>query len=288
MTSAPASGRPLVVKLGGGDTIDVERCLDDLAELWRHGRSIVLVHGGGADADRLSEQLGITPRHVTSASGVRSRLTDEAALDVLTMALVGRVKPRLVTGLNARGVAAVGLTGIDGPSVHLQRKAALRVQESGRVRVVHDDRSGRIVRVEPRLWRLLIDAGIVPVISPPGFGDEGPLNVDADRMAASVAAALGAEVLLFLSDVPGILRDLDNPSSVVGRLDRRDLAVSGFARGRMRHKTLAAGEALDGGVRRVIIANGTKVGAVRAALQGDGTVIEAGVGPEPSIAGPLS
>lgn len=265
----------LVVKLGGGDRLDLGACLDDVALAARSGRPLLLVHGGGAEADRLAAELGTPARHVRSASGVASRLTDAAALDALTMALAGRVKPRLVAGLARRGVAAVGLTGLDAGLAPARRKPALRVREQGRVRLVRDDLSGRLEPVRPGLLRLLLADGLVPVLSPPCLGEEGPLNVDADRLAAAAAAALGAGELLFLSDVPGLLRDPADPATLVPRLELADLGSAGHARDRMRQKLLAAREALAGGVGRVVIAAGRGPRPVRAALEGRGTVIEA-------------
>src|SRR5439155_24546585 len=132
----------------------------------------------GPEIDRVSTQLGVAPRHVTSVSGTRSRLTDAAALDALQLALIGRVKPAIVGGLAALGVPAVGLTGLDAALVEARRKPALKVVEESRVRLVRDDLSGRVTRVNDGLLRLLTGAGYVPVLSPPAFGGaDGALNV---------------------------------------------------------------------------------------------------------------
>jgi acetylglutamate/LysW-gamma-L-alpha-aminoadipate kinase len=275
MSSEARGGDLLVVKLGGGASIDADAVLDDVARQVGAGRRIVLVHGGGAAADRLGRRLGVPPRHATSASGVGSRLTDSVALEVVTMALVGEIKPRLVAGLVRRGVAAAGLSGLDAGTIRAARKAALRVRDGERVRVVRGDLSGRIVRVEPRLLRLLLSAGVLPVLSPPALGEDGPLNVDADRMAGMVAAALGAGELVFLSGIPGLLRDPADPATLVDRLGEGELAAVPWAQGRMRHKLAGARDALAGGVRRVLIASAAGHDPLRAALAGRGTVIEA-------------
>jgi acetylglutamate/LysW-gamma-L-alpha-aminoadipate kinase len=269
------NGRPpLVIKVGGGADVDRSAVLADVACLAAAG-PVVLVHGGGPEIDRVSTQLGVAPRHVTSVSGTRSRLTDEAALDALQLALCGRVKPRIVAGLAGLGVRAAGVSGLDGRVVEARRKPALKVVEDGRVRLVRDDRSGRITRVNAELLRLLTDAGWVPVLSPPAFGgDDGPLNVDADRMAAAVAVALGAGALVFLSDVPGLLRDPDDETSRIDRLAVGDVEALGSARGRMRQKVLAAVEALALDVPLVVIGDGRRPAPVQAALAGAGTVFE--------------
>ena len=268
---------PIVVKVGGGADVDRSAILADVAELVAGGQPVVVVHGGGPEIDRVSEQLGVAPRHLTSASGTRSRHTDAAALDAMQLALCGRVKPRIVTGLTRLGVRAVGLTGLDGPLVVAARKTAIKVVEDGRVRVVRDDRSGRITDVEGRLLETLAAAGWVPVLSPPACGGaDGPLNVDADRMAAAVAAALGAGAAVFLSDVPGLLRDRDDPTSVVAELCAGDPEALGWAAGRMRHKVLAAQEARELGVPTVVIGDGRLPSPIRSALAGRGTAIVGG------------
>jgi acetylglutamate/LysW-gamma-L-alpha-aminoadipate kinase len=261
----------VVVKLGGD--VDAGACLDDLAAHAAVGRRLVVVHGGGAEVDRLARELGRPPRHATSASGVRSRLTDAAALDVLAMALAGRVKPGLVAGLQRRGVTAAGLTGVDAGIVEARRKPALKVRRGDRVTVVREDLSGRIVRVRPEVPRLLVEAGVVPVLSPPGLGEAGPLNVDADRLAAAVAGALGASCLVFLTGAPGLLADPAAPHSLLPRLEPGEVETAG-ARGRMRHKALAAREALEAGVGRVVIGAGRGPAPLAAALAGRGTVVQ--------------
>ena len=265
----------LVVKIGGGPGVDHSAILADVAALVRDGREVVLVHGGGQEIDRVSVQLGVEPRHVTSVSGTRSRLTDAAALDALQLALSGRVKPGIVLGLHALGVRAVGLTGLDGGLVTATRKRAIKVAEGGRVRLVRDDRSGRIADVRPGLLLLLTGSGAVPVVSPPALGDAGEaLNVDADRMAAAVAGAVGASALVLLSNVPGLLRDPDDPGSRIDRMSAGDADALAAAGGRMRHKVMAAQVAVGLGVTAVVIGDGRRPAPVRAALAGEGTVVE--------------
>lgn len=272
--------RRLVVKVGGGAGVDVGAVLADVAEHARQGDHVVLVHGGGPEIDRVSAELGVEPRHLTSTSGFRSRHTDAAALDALLLALRGRVSPALVAGLGELGVRAVGLTGLDGGLARARRKAALTaVDPSGRVRVVRDDRSGAITGVDPTLLLVLLGAGYVPVVSPPAAGGaDGPLSVDADRLAAALAGAIGAAAAVFLSDVPGLLRDPADPHSLIARVQADDEAALSAAAGRMRLKVLAAREALAAGVRRVVIADGRRQRPVRAALAGQGTVVEAASG----------
>ncbi|MFF8725816.1 [LysW]-aminoadipate kinase [Streptomyces sp. NPDC015171] len=280
MTDVPdatAADGPLVVKLGGG--MDPGPALDDLAALAAHGRGLVVVHGGGAEADRLSAQLGLPVRTVTSPDGTRGRRTDDAALDVLAMALLGRVKPALVHGLRARGVAAAGVSGADGGLLTAERKTALRSVENGRTRLLRDDRSGRVTGVRPGILHALLAQGLVPVVSPPAADATGSLlNVDSDQVAAALAEALPAAALVLLTDAPGVLADPADPGSLIARLPCGP-EVPAAATGRMRHKVRAAARARRAGVGQVVIAHGHTARPVRTALAGGGTAF-AGPGEE--------
>lgn len=267
----------LVVKLGGAAGVDFASACADIAALVRAGERVVVVHGGSEAANALGEQVGEPPRFLTSPSGVRSRYTTEASLHVLTMAIAGRVKPVIVRHLGERGVQAVGLTGLDGRLLTARRKPAVRAVVDGKVLVVRDDRTGKITQVNANLLRLLVEAGYVPVISPPAFDPaDGPVNVDADRTAAAVAAALQADHLVILSNVPGLLRDPEDASTLIPALSRSELEQGmELAQGRMKLKLIAAGEALAGGVPRVTLGDGREPSPLAAALAGAGTVLQA-------------
>ncbi|GAB3886116.1 hypothetical protein GCM10029964_049880 [Kibdelosporangium lantanae] len=136
------------------------------------------------------------------------------------------------------------------------------------MRVVRDDLTGRVVEISPELLTVLLSAGFIPVLSPPVWGGEGSLNVDADRLAAAVATALKAHTLVVLTDRPGVLRDPADPGSVMSTVDSDDGVTGG-----MRQKLLAGREALAGGVERVVISDGLRTGPLRAALTGAGSTI---------------
>ncbi|MEV5826924.1 [LysW]-aminoadipate kinase [Spirillospora sp. NPDC052242] len=260
-----------VVKCGGA--VPPGPVCADLAGL--AGR-VVLVHGGGPEVDGLAGELGVPARTLVSPSGVTSRHTDPAMLEVVTLALAGRVKPRLLRALAAAGVPAVGLTGLDGGLLRARRKPAQRTVRDGRTVLVRDDHSGRLTGVRPRVLRVLLDGGFVPVVSPPALGEDGaPVNVDADRAAAAVAGALGAERLILLTTAPGLLRDAADEDTV---LDRCALAPDGpvpyAASGGMHRKLIASREALLAGVPRVSVCDGRVPRPVTAALRGAGTTLE--------------
>jgi acetylglutamate/LysW-gamma-L-alpha-aminoadipate kinase len=273
---APDESPITVVKCGGTEGVAIASVCADVAELVRGGHRLVLAHGGSADIERLSARLGVERRTLVAPDGVATRYTDAATLEVVTLALAGSVKPRLVASLVALGVAAVGLTGLDGGLLLARRKRALRAVLDGRLVVVRDNHSGRVVAVNDRVLRALLDAGLLPVVSPPALAEDGSaVNVDADRAAAAVAAAVGATTLVLLTGAPGVLADPADESSV---LEVCPVPAAGrpphWARGGMALKLVAAREALEGGVHRVLVSDGRVERPLLGALAGAGTRIE--------------
>jgi acetylglutamate/LysW-gamma-L-alpha-aminoadipate kinase len=261
-----------VVKCGGAAQVRPAAVCAGVAQLVRAGRPVLLVHGGSAAVEDLARGLGVPLRELVASDGTTSRRTDEATLDVLVMALAGRVKPGLLVELAGLGVDAVGLTGLDAGTLTAQRKTALRTVVDGRTMIVRDDRSGVLDRVRTDLLCALLEAGHVPVLSPPALADDGrPVNVNADRVAAAVAVALGAQRLVLLTAAPGVLAEPADPESVraeyrIPAAGERDPAI----RGGMAVKLVAGREALAGGVPQVLIADGRREETVSAALRGVG------------------
>jgi [amino group carrier protein]-L-2-aminoadipate 6-kinase len=242
-----------VIKCGGAlDPVPV------CADLARLGTPCVLVHGGAPQIARLATELGVTQRTLTSPAGMRSRHTDAAMLDVVTLAMTGRAKPLIVSALTASGVRAIGLTGLDAGLLRARRKGPRRSVTGGRTLIVRDDHSGRVVHVAGDVLRDLLGAGFTPVVSPPAAGEDGrPLNVDADRAAAAIATAMNATRLVLLTAAPGVLADASDETSVLARCElTRDGPIPYAATGGMHRKLIAAREALLGGVPEVVIADG--------------------------------
>jgi acetylglutamate/LysW-gamma-L-alpha-aminoadipate kinase len=202
----------------------------------------VLVHGGSHETDQLAAALGHPTRTIVSPSGHQSRRTDRRTLEIFAMAYCGKVNKAVVESLRRQGVDAMGLSGLDAGLWIGSRKDAIRAVEDGRTVIVRDDLSGRVESVDAPFLNMLLDAGRTPVLTPPAATPDGiAINVDADRAAAATAAALGADELLLLSNVPGLLRDPADRGSVIECVaDDELVAVRGFARGRMKNKVLAA------------------------------------------------
>lgn len=266
---------PVVVKLGGADGVDLGAVCADVAELHLSGLPMVLVHGGSAETNRVSAALGKPPRFVTSPSGHQSRFTDRATLEIFQMVYCGKINKGLVELLQRSGVNAVGLSGIDGRIFEGRRKASVRSVEAGKVRVLHGDFTGTVEKVNAGLVRLLLDAGYLPVLTPPAISYDGEaINVDGDRAAAALAVALGAPSLLLLSNVPGLLRSFPDEASLVRHVDvERMEEFMPLALGRMKKKLLGAAEAVAGGVARVVLGDARVGNPVSRALTGQGTVV---------------
>jgi len=273
-----AQQQRIVVKLGGAEGVDIDPLLEDVASLQGSDQRLILVHGGSNETNQLQERLGTPPRFLTSPSGQTSRRTDRATLEAFAMA-TALVNRRLVEGLQAREVSCLGVSGFDGRLLQARRKDAVRTVENGKVRIVRDEWTGRIEGVNSELLEHLLAAPITPVIAPLASGRKGEmLNVDGDRAAAAFAAAAHAATLVILTNVPGLLRDPEDASSLVRHVPAADMEqAEGFAQGRMRKKVMGAREALDAGVQRVIFADARREAPLRSALAGEGTVFGAAI-----------
>ena len=231
----------LVIKIGGAEGINHEAIVDDVAELVSEGQRLVVVHGGSALTNKVATALGHPPQFVTSVSGYTSRRTDRRTLEIFEMVYCGQVNKALVEGLQRRGVNALGLSGLDGRLWQGPRKAAIKIiDERGRRRVLRDDYTGRVEQVNVSLLASLLDAGYIPILTPPAVSDEGEaINVDGDRAAASTAVALGAEVLVILSNVPGLLERFPDESTLIRRIPAKQLAAfMDVAQDRMKKKVM--------------------------------------------------
>jgi acetylglutamate/LysW-gamma-L-alpha-aminoadipate kinase len=266
----------IVVKLGGTEGVDFSAICADAAELLKRGQKLVLVHGGSAEANALGEALGAPPKFITSPSGYTSRYTDRKTLEIFLMAVNGKVNSLLTEQLHRLGVNALGLSGMDGRLMVAARKDSIQSVENGKRKIIRDDYTGKIEEVNAGLLDLLLGAGYLPVIAPVAVSQNGEaLNVDADRAAAMVASALKAETLIMLTAVPGLMKNFPDESSVIRQLPQSQLpAALEAAQGRMKKKVLGAEEALQGGVGRVIIADGRVQNPISNALSGNGTIIQ--------------
>lgn len=248
-----------VVKLGGDVLSDPDvrdQVAAQLALLSSLSIRLVVVHGGGPQATALSRKLGQEPRIVAGR-----RVTDSTALEVAKMVYAGQLNVDLLAALREHKVQAVGLSGIDADLLTAHRRAPVSmVDDDGQTIEVDYGHVGDIDRVDPRVLLTLMEARFVPVVaSLAGDEDGGIYNVNADTVAESLAVALRAQKLIFLTGAPGVLRDRSDPATLVTFADPDDLAglmASGALAGGMRPKVEACIRAATGGVERTHIIDG--------------------------------
>jgi acetylglutamate kinase len=248
-----------VVKLGGevlSDSDVRDQVAGQLALLSSLSIRLVVVHGGGPQASALSRRLGREPRIVAGR-----RVTDEAALEVVKMVYAGQLNVDLLAALREHRVQAVGLSGIDADLLTAHRRPPVSVvDDEGHTVQVDYGYVGDIDRVDPRILATLMEARFVPVVASLAGDDDGEVyNVNADTVAESLAVALRAQKLIFLTGAPGVLRDRDDPATLVTFADPDDLAglmASGALAGGMRPKVEACIRAATSGVERTHIIDG--------------------------------
>ncbi|MFH1234429.1 MAG: [LysW]-aminoadipate kinase [Candidatus Diapherotrites archaeon] len=262
-----------VIKLGGGKGIDPGFLLDEIAAM--KGK-FILVHGASHELNELQQALGIPVETITSPSGFTSRRTTREVIELFEMAYCGKANKALVEGLQKRGVNAIGLSGIDGMLLTAKRNTAIKSAEGGKTKIIRDDLSGKPETANTTLLSSLLETGYVPVICPPAIAEGGiAVNVDGDLAAAVIAGKMNASALVFLSNVPGILREVGNNGSLIKkiRLPEFENSMKEFAKGRMKKKLLAAKIAIESGVEKVAIAGANTENPMANALNGVGTCI---------------
>lgn len=251
-------GMTIVIKYGGHAMVD-ERLKEDFARditLMKFiGLNPVIVHGGGPQINSVLDQMGILPKFVRGM-----RLTDEATMDVVEMVLGGKVNKAIVAQINSQGGKAVGLSGKDGELISAKKlQIVCQANENKPPEIIDPGLVGEVTHINPAIINTLIGEGFIPVIAPVGAGNSGETyNINADLVAAKMAAALSAARLIFLTDVDGIL---DRKRSLIPSIDAnniRRMIEDKSITGGMIPKIEGALEALKNGVEKVHIINGGK------------------------------
>jgi acetylglutamate kinase len=251
--------RVFVVKLGG-DVLSDATVLDGVAAqlglLASLGIRLVVVHGGGPQASALSRRLGVEPQMIAGR-----RVTDDTALEVAKMVYGGLLNTDLIAALREHRLQAVGISGVDADLLTARRRPPVQVvDDAGTTRTVDYGHVGDIQRVDTHVLETLVQARCIPVVASLAGDDEGHIyNVNADSVAESIAVAMQAMKLIFMTGAPGVLRDRNDPSSLVTFADPDDLTSlmqSGALVGGMRPKVEACIRAATGGVERTHIIDG--------------------------------
>jgi acetylglutamate kinase len=256
---------PIVVKIGGSTLGNRDTTIDDIVSLQQKGKRLIVVHGGGKIITEWLNKQNIVTQFVRG-----ERVTDGASLDVVVAVLAGLVNKEIVAGINAAGGRAVGISGADGVLI----EGKIREPEMGFI--------GSVNKVNTGVLNALLDIGFVPVVAPVGFnatkkqaGTTGLLNINADIVAGEIAAAVGAEKLVFLTDVSGVLDKSGKLISELNTDEAEAMIDSGGASGGMIPKINACLRAVaDKGTACII--DGRKPHALIRDIEGkaEGTIIK--------------
>lgn len=240
------NGEIVVIKYGGNAMINEElkrQVMEDIVLLWLIGVKVVLVHGGGPEITETMARLGKQAKFVDGL-----RVTDKETVDIVQMVLAGKVNKTLVNLLESKGGKAMGISGMDGMLIEAQMK---------------DERLGfvgKITNVNIAPVNDLLEKGYIPVISTIGCDKEGNVyNINGDTAAAFVAGALGAKRLIMMTDIAGILKDKDDPGTLIPSVtikEAEQLKKDGVVSGGMIPKVDCCIEAISHGVKKVIIMDG--------------------------------
>ena len=263
------SGKIVVVKYGGNAMINEhlkQQVMEDIALLWLIGVKVVLVHGGGPEISDTMKKLG---KESVFVNGLR--VTDKETVDIVQMVLAGKVNKTLVNLLQTKGGRAVGLSGLDGGII----QAEMKDEKLGYVGEINK------IRTTPILD--LLEKNYIPVISTVAGDKEGNVyNINGDTAAAHIAGALGAERLIMMTDIAGVLMDKDDPSTLIPHLtvsEAKGLYASGIIAGGMIPKVDCCIEALEHGVKHVVIMDGRIPHSILMELltdEGAGTMVTKG------------
>jgi len=268
------AGKTIVIKYGGHAMVDSalkESVMLDVLLLHSVGIRPVLVHGGGPEINAMLKKVGIESQFVRGL-----RVTDAATMEIAAMVLVGKLNTEIVSLLNRFGGRAVGLSGKDASLLLANKKPLLVPNSYGEIEEVDLGYVGEIHSVSPGIVHTLLDQGYIPVISPLAGGEDGETyNINADTAAGKIAEALKADKFLLLTDVSGVLRDVNDPGSLISTISREEvpgLTEAGILSGGMLPKVECAVSALEHGVGSVHILDGRLPHAILLELFTDGGI----------------
>ena len=264
-----------VVKLGGQPLTDAEALNSlafDLSILHQAGVRVVVVHGGGPQLSEMSDRLGLETKKIDGR-----RITDNNTLRLAKMVFAGEISTDIVAALRRHGVSGIGLSGVDGELVDAERRAPVLPDnsETGEEELIDFDHVGDIRQVNPSVLNVLLDQGFVPVVASLGSDKAGSvLNINADTVAAEIAIAIGAEKLVVMSDVPGLLRDVGDRNSRIPDITVdavRELKQTGSVSGGMLPKLESIIRTIESGTEQIHILDGHTPHALLEELSGPGT-----------------
>lgn len=245
----------IVIKIGGGKTINQQAIIEDLKNL---NEPFIIIHGGNYMLDTILEKFDIKKKYYTSPKGQISRATDQTIIDSMYMAYAGYMNKSIVAACQKNGINAVGLTGIDGRLLEGKRHPAFIAMEDDKKKVIRDDLTGTVETVNTKLLTVLISNGFTPVITPPTITtDNEVINTDGDKISAKIATEMKADTLLFLIETAGMLTNFPDETTLIKNIKRDEIETyMPNAVGRMKKKLQMSKWALEKGIKQIVIADG--------------------------------
>ncbi len=263
------TGKLVVIKYGGNAMVNEQlkqQVMEDIVLLWLIGVKVVLIHGGGPEISNMMQKLGKEPQFINGL-----RVTDKETIDIVQMVLAGKVNKDLVNLLQTKGGHAIGLSGIDGGILECQMKD----EKLGFV--------GNITKIRTQPIEDILEKNYIPVVSTVASDRQGnAYNINGDTAAAHIAGALGAERLIMMTDIAGVLRDKDDPSTLIPEItvsEAKGLYETGVISGGMIPKVDCCIDAIEHGVDNVVIMDGRIPHSILMELltdEGAGTMVKKG------------
>ena len=262
----------ILIKIGGGKTINLEGIIKDLTEL---GEPFIIVHGANALRDDLARNLGIPKITIQSISGYSSIFSDQKTIDLLMMAYSGLKNKRIVELCQQHGINAVGLSGIDGKTIRGKRNRGIKIMDEGKKKIVRDF-SGKPEEINVEFLQLLLRNNYTPVLSVPIIDEMNmAINSENDDIINVIQRAFFAHKIIQLIEAPGLLKNSSDSDSWVKTVSKEELILwEEQAEGRFKRKILAIRKLLKTGAPTVIIGDGRTEHPIKDILNGGGTQIK--------------
>ena len=262
----------IIVKIGGGHTINIPGIIKGLAEL---DDKLIIVHGANSLRDELAKKLDVEKQILTSISGYSSVLSNETLIDLIMMAYAGLKNKRIVELCHQHGINAIGLSGLDGKVIQGRRNKGIKVRRGTKVRIIRDY-SGKPQEINSSLLRLLLEHNYTPVLCVPIIDENNfAINSENDDIVCLLQKRFQADKIFQLLEAPGFLNNPNDEHSIVKHISREELSIKeDQVQGRMKRKILALRRMLDNGKVTVMISDGRVEDPIKYALNGKGTIVK--------------
>jgi acetylglutamate/LysW-gamma-L-alpha-aminoadipate kinase len=261
----------IILKIGGGITINLEGIIKDLKSL---EKKIIIVHGAIGVRNELANKTGYIKKTVESLSGYTSVISDKGLIELQMMAYAGVVNKRIVELCQIEGINAVGLSGIDGKVIEGRRNRGIKIKENGKKKIFRDF-SGKPKKINTSLLDYFLTDGIIPVLTVPIIDEEGyAINSENDDIVALLQKTFKAKTVIHLIESKGFLKDENDQNSVIKDMSSAELNFwETEAKGRIKRKLLSLKSMFEHNIEKIIIADGRVDNPLKDALEGYGTVI---------------